>query len=172
MGRFARLSILVVMLLSLVSPVVRAAGEGPAPEEERAERRLLRLINDYRQAQVPPLPVLVRHNIITREARQHSNYMANHGELSHDNFDQRKAEIAASDSGIDENKICETTASAQGYDRPGPVAKKMFRAWRRTASTRRCLLDRDFSTQSGGVGVQHVGDTWYATFIAAHDTSP
>lgn len=170
MGRFARLSLLVALASSMLVPQAFAAGGQASPEETRAERIILKKINVYRVDR--GLAPLVRHEFMSKEARKHSNYMANQGKLSHDGFSSRKSRIASNDAGIDPAKICENTASAQGYDNPGPVAKKVVRAWKKSGSKRRCLLDVDFATHSAGVGVEHRGDSWYATFIAANDSTP
>ena len=167
MGRFARLLVLVAVSVAIIVPQAQAADQGPS---ERGEKLLLKYINEFRVNQ--GLAPVVAHQFASREARKHNNWQANHGELSHDNFEARAARIEDEDGGTDADRMCENVASAQGYDNPGPVAKLIFRAWRRTAGKRACMLDGSYTKESAGVGVTLVGDTWYATLINMHDATP
>lgn len=170
MTRIFRLCCVVVLFFALATPPAGAAGGAATELEQQVERRTLKYINAYRVKK--GLTPLVSHLNITREARRHSNHMADEGELSHDNFDARKAKIVQADPDIDDTKICENTASAQGYQQPGPVAKRVWQGWKRVRKLRNCMLDAKFDTHSAGVGVELRGQTWYVTFIAANDSSP
>jgi uncharacterized protein YkwD len=167
MRRFVPVCILVAVLSTFLTPVARAA---PTEEELKAEGRVLKLINEYRVNK--GLAPVVSNAAVKREARRHNNYQANQGTLSHDGFAARTQRIADEDSGIDPDEICENVASAQGYDELGPVAVRVVRAWKTVKEKRRCMLDRPFTKQSAGVAVKHAGDTWYVTYLAAHDTTP
>jgi uncharacterized protein YkwD len=170
MARFARVPLAAALLVAIAAPSVNAALTPSTNQEIKAERRTFAFINVYRVDQ--GLDELTNHAYITREARKHSNYMANHGVLSHDGFTNRKNRIAGQDSGIDSTKICEATAKALGVKDPVVVARRAVRAWKASPSLRRCLLDTPFTKQSAGVGAERRNDTWYLTFIAANDTSP
>jgi uncharacterized protein YkwD len=151
------------------------AGTGPAavavttPREQKAEDNLFRLINKGRVNHA--LLALIEHGDIRSEARDHSVRMADNGALSHVGFDARRARIANGDAGIDQDKICELVARARTRN-PDVAARLVYRAWKRAARFRQCMFDRDFTTQSGAVGVELRDDTYWFTFIAAHDDTP
>lgn len=58
------------------------------------ERRAFDLINQYRRS--IGLPSLIWNEAIARQCRTHSQYMANRGSLSHDNFSQRLNNLRSS----------------------------------------------------------------------------
>ncbi len=135
---------------------------------------LLSDINAKRTTMTRPRGALVSQAKMTSLAEQHSMAMANRHLLSHFGFSKRVAQIYADDSGIKNNYICENVAYVRNAAlNSATAADALFTAWMHSRPHKRCMLDiRHPSTQSAGIGVVQDGNTWWATFIGAHDTSP
>ncbi len=172
MARSARVALAAALLITLVAPSVRAASEDrpTSPKELKAEAKVLALVNKFRIAK--GLTALTENSVIRREARRHSRFMANQGELSHQGFAGRKNRIVDGDAGTSVNRMCENTGRAQGYDSPGAAARQIVNGWKTVKALRGCMKDSNFAKHSGGVGVELRVNDWFVTFIAAHDTSP
>ncbi|HOG64243.1 MAG TPA: CAP domain-containing protein [Spirochaetota bacterium] len=67
---------------------------GVSDSVRTVERRAFDLINQYRRS--IGLPSLIWNEAIARQCRNHSQYMANRGSLSHDNFSQRLNNLRSS----------------------------------------------------------------------------
>lgn len=164
----------VVLSVGVVSALVWS---GMAPAEARvnrlhrqAELKLLHLVNRYR-AQAEKRKV-TEHPVMRREARRHSEHMADEEELSHDGRAGRFIRISKRDDGIRFPRICEVVARASERRDPDVAARRIFRRMKSgSADDRRCLLDRDFTSQKTGIGVDRDGRVWYATVILAHDST-
>jgi uncharacterized protein YkwD len=120
-----------------------AADHEPSPTLYSAS--LLQFINAYRsQHGLPPLES-AQH--LTALAREHSHYMAEQGDISHDRFDQRFAR--AGSRGCVENV---------GWNYPD--ARAQFQGWQQSPGHNAAMLDP--GVRSGGIGV--IGA--YVTFFA------
>ena len=156
----------VLIVAVLASGSLRASAD-TSDEERAAELKLLRLINDARETK--GLKPLREHADIRAEAEAHSERMANQQTLSHIGFDARTARIAAEDSGIDPDQICENVGSA-GAAKMSRAMKGVLRAWKGSKEQADCLFDAlGYRTRSGAVGVVFAERTWWVTFIAASD---
>ncbi len=107
--------------------VTVTAAPPPSPAETAScEQALFNAVNAVRASN--GIPALTRNSYIDGLCRQHAQYMANAGTLSHDNFNARADSIRASIPGMNacaENVLynftpCNATAMAQQwYDSPG-----------------------------------------------------
>ncbi len=150
------------LLVSIVAPAASA--------QTTDENYLFDLINTKRDAKGKQ--VLTEHASILREARAHSIDMADRGAIGHAGFDQRVNAIRADDGGID-GYICENVAYASGQGSAEAALRVIFKGWRRSKEGHReCLFDLGNRTQSAALGLEKRGNTWWATFITAKDSSP
>ena len=143
---------------------------GSASAGTTNETYLFNLINKGRAARGKT--VLKEHVVILRETRGHSNAMAATGTLGHFGFSGRVSRIRAEDSGIN-GGVCENVAYARGYGSAEEALRVIFRGWKNSTGHRKCMFDRlGYSAESAAIGLAHSGSTWWATFIAAHDSNP
>lgn len=106
---------------------------------------LLQFINAYRSQH--GLPTLEVTRGLTRLAGEHSRYMADHGDVSHDQFDERFARAG----------------SARCVENVGwnyPDARAQFDGWRQSPGHNAAMLDP--TIHRGGIGVFRS----YVTFFA------
>jgi uncharacterized protein YkwD len=170
MPAIRRLAAVGLVALAVAATAPRAGAVTDA-DERTAELKLFDLINKGRANLSTPIPALIEHADIRVEARRHSNGMARDGFLSHEGLEGRKRRIADADPGIDPDKICEVVASAQVLS-PNVAARRIYRAWS-NSRLRKCLFDKfGYSAESAAVGMRFGNNRYYATFIAAHDSTP
>ena len=159
-----------LLALALVCGFAVHANAAPSDDERAAELKVIQLVNDKRANAA--LDDLAENEVMAKEARKHSTHMLNVGSLDHDGFETRADNIAAADSGIDADKICEIVGSA-GITNANLAAKRVFHAWYTHNAFKRCFMDqKGYTEQSIGVGVQFSGYRYYFTLLAAHDTTP
>lgn len=131
---------------------------------------LFRKINNKR-SKLHDLPRTEEWNVIVEEATEHSEYQAEHGEISHDGFNGRAKRIRNAGNGI--NGVCENVAFVSGVTDVKAIVRIFYHGWDNSAPHHRCLFDQDFRTAWAGVGVARRGSsTFYATYIGAQDSSP
>jgi len=141
MHRF--LSGLLLFALPALVPPARAAAPDAPPALYSAS--LLQFINAYRsQHGLTPLET-AKH--LAALAREHSRYMAEHGNVSHDEFDQRFARAGS--------RNC-----VENVGRNHPDARAQFQGWQQSPGHNAAMLDP--AVRRGGVAV--VGS--YVTFFA------
>jgi uncharacterized protein YkwD len=150
---------------------VRPASASVSAAERQVEVSVFSKINNRRAGLGPSREI--EDAFIRSQAEQHSDAMARRGLLGHFGFTKRVAAIEANDSGI-RSWICENVAYVSGSSISATQAASMiFHGWMNSPPHRKCMLDEDgATTQSAGIGITHAGNTWWATFIAAHDTTP
>jgi uncharacterized protein YkwD len=150
--------------------VLPTAKADTTESEHKAEVRLFEAINNFRVNK--GLAPLIEHAFIRDQAREHAQRMSDQGVLSHTGFNARTVKISHDDAGIAPEKICENVASSP-LPGAGKTAKATFRAWKASVDHRACMLGpADYTTQSGAVGAEYDGNTWWIVFIAAHDDTP
>lgn len=143
---------------------------GTASAGTTEEAFLFKIINVKRAAKGKK--VLKEHKKILSEARNHSAAMASSNTLSHDGFTGRASRIRNADGGIN-GGICENVAYVSGYSNTQDALRVIYRMWRNSPGHKKCMFDKlGWSSESGALGLKHSGNTWWATFIAAHDSSP
>jgi hypothetical protein len=161
-----------------------ADGQGTKPDRE-AERTLFKLINKGRAER--SLPKLIHHDFIFGQAEEHSAFISIEGlseENAHEGFcdpygvvsncvdgvtaPSRVSLIWENDEGID--VICESEAVTKAADAP-TAARRLYKIWK-GAQNAACLFDADYPKHSGAVAITRVKPFWYATFIAAEDSTP
>jgi uncharacterized protein YkwD len=153
----------VVLMAAFVSPVT-AASTGQVGE------KLFNKINNKRE-RLHNLDRLKEWDVIVDEATQHSEYQAQQGDISHDGFSARANRIMNQGSGI--NNVCENVAFVSGVNDLRTIVRTFYRGWDKSPPHHACLFDEDFRATWAGVGIAKAGvSTWYATFIAASDSSP
>jgi uncharacterized protein YkwD len=137
-------------------------------EETSAESRLLSIINTKRVDR--GVPKLRFHSYIRYESVRHSTYMSRNG-MSHDGFNDRWRRVKQHDGGV--RSMCENVAYARNYPSAETAMAAIYKNWYNSSSHYKCLFDRlGFTTRSGAVGIDKVGNTWWATFEAAQDSTP
>ena len=109
-------------------------------------------------------------SVIVGEATEHSAYQLQRGEISHDGFNGRANRIQNAGSGV--GNVCENVAFVSGESDLRRLVAIFYRGWNASPGHHDCMFDADFKTIWAGVGVAHRGSTWYATYIAASDSSP
>jgi uncharacterized protein YkwD len=150
--------------------VCLGAFPGPASAGTTNESYLFSLINKGRQARGKK--VLKEHAIILRETRAHSNDMAATNTLGHFGFSGRVSRIRAADGGINAG-VCENVAYARGYASAQDALRVIYSGWRQSSGHYKCMFDKlGWSSESAAIGLTHSGSTWWATFIAGHDSNP
>jgi uncharacterized protein YkwD len=156
--------------VGLVAALVVSVIAPRASAQTTNEDFLFGLINAKRAAK--DKPVLTEHPDILIEVRAHSDDMAQQGVMGHFGFEDRVRRIRAADSGID-NYVCENVAFARGFSSDQLALRVIFKSWRRSIEHKRCMFDMNgFRTRSAAVGLTKSGDTWWATFITAQDSTP
>ncbi len=135
--------------------------------ERSAELSLLSKINNKRVA--TGRQSVIEHSFILELAEKHSAAMARRNKLGHYGFNDRVSALRANDAGIN-GYICENVAYARGYSSSSQAMRIIFRGWMQSSGHRACMLHGD--TQSAAVGIKLRGSTWWATYIAAHDSTP
>lgn len=147
------------------APVVSA---GASAQQAAAQKELFRLIDAFRTNS--GLSSLDESAFINGEAFRHSKSMARSGKISHKGFNDRFARIRADDSGID--AACENVAFVSGIGKARRAARRIFAGWKKSPPHKDCMLDdAGFSADVAGIGVRKSGARWYATYIAANDTT-
>ncbi len=164
-----RFAVAVAIAVSLV--VVRPADAAVTRSERRVENSIFAMINNQRTG--GGLGAEHLHTFARRLAEGHSAAMARRGVLGHFGFTRRVNRLRANDSGIN-GFVCENVAYVSGSSITRTQAASMiFNGWMNSPPHRKCMLDQEGgTTQSAAVGIKHAGNTWWATYIAAHDTSP
>ena len=142
------------MRLSAALLVFLFAFSTSAPAQTRASggdlgAQALALINAYRTR--TGLSPLVPNATLQALARQHSQYQARRGRLSHDGYRQRSASAKAA--GL-------TARCAENAGRNYRTAQQLFAGWRRSSAHNRNLLRPNLKY----AGLSIVGD--YSTFFA------
>jgi uncharacterized protein YkwD len=158
------------LFLAALAFVATTAGPARANTalEQSLEAKLLSIINSKRAER--GLPKLKLHSYARYEAIKHSTYMSRYG-MSHDGFNGRWRRIKEHDSGV--RSMCENVAYARNFASADAAAAAMYKNWYNSSSHYKCMFDRfGFTTRSGAVGIDKVGDTWWATFEAAQDSTP
>lgn len=157
----------IVVSLLLCVPVMPRAS---AATEEQIADALFAKINNKR-AKVHNLNRTTEWDVIVRQATEHSEYQGRQGRISHDGFEGRARRIQNAGTGI--NGVCENVAFVSGVTDLKTIVRTFYRGWDRSRSHHECLFDENFTSTWSGVGVVRVGSsTWYATYIAAQDSSP
>ena len=146
----------------VITAVIGAAG--PSAAGTAFEDELLAKINRGRVNRGKV--ALVESATILTEARAHSLWMSTHL-LSHNGFTGRVTRIRAADGGI--GYVCENVAYASGYS-DADAMKVLYRSWLNSPPHKKCMFKG--VVDEAAVGLQKVGNTWWATFIAADDASP
>lgn len=182
----------VVVLIALASVAAPKADAAVTDLERQARDAIHSKINKKR-VNDHALAKLKLWTKIQDQAQKHSGYLYNnHYEsnpgIAHNGFcdgwngsacgssngiiDSRVDKISAAGSGI--GSICENVAFVGGsiYNDPSVAAKKLVSLWVNSPGHYACLFDQISSKVWGGVGVKHVGTYWYATFLAAGDSTP
>lgn len=155
--------------MAALCAVCLGAFPGSANAGTTNENYLFDLINKGRAARGKT--VLKEHAVILRETRAHSTDMAASG-LGHFGFSSRVSRIRAADSGIN-GGVCENVAYARGYSSATEALRVIYRGWKESTGHRKCMFDRlGWSSESAALGLTHSGSTWWATFIAGHDSNP
>jgi uncharacterized protein YkwD len=162
----AVLSVLVLAAAFATASATKA--DTDVTEEERAaELKMLRIINRGREAK--DLRPLREHDLIREEAELHSDRMAKQQTLSHIGFENRIQRIAETDSGIDEDQICEATGNADTSN-THKALKGIYRGWKADQELRDCLFDGlGYTANVAGVGVEFRDGAYWVTAIIAHD---
>ena len=121
---------------------------------EQTEVKLFSAVNDYREAQ--GLPTLAKVEFLDQLAREHSQYMVDHG-LSHSGFDYRADRIL---SAMDATSVAENC-----LDHPSSScdAGGMAKGWYESPGHRANMLNSQFKRT--GVGVAAGNRRVYATQI-------
>jgi uncharacterized protein YkwD len=109
-------------------------------------------------------------SVIVREATDHSAFQLQQGKISHEGFQGRADRIQKAGNGI--NGVCENVAFISGVSDLKSIVRIFYRGWDRSPGHHDCMFDAKFRTTWAGVGIAHRGSTWYATYIAAEDSSP
>jgi uncharacterized protein YkwD len=136
--------------------------------EQSLESKLLSIINANRANR--GLPKLKLHSYIRYESIKHSTYMSRYG-MSHDGFEGRWRRVKARDSGV--RSMCENVAYSRRSTSADTAAAAIYKAWYNSTAHYKCMFDRfGYTARSGAIGVDKVGDTWWATFEAAQDSTP
>ena len=140
-------------------------------EERSVELSVFSKINDKRASLSKGQ--LTEHPFMRSKAEAHSDAMARRHQLGHFGFSRRVQAIEANDSGI-KDWICENVAYVSGSGiGAAQAASMLYNGWLNSPPHRKCMLDQEgHTTQSAGIGVTHAGNTWWATFIGAHDNTP
>jgi hypothetical protein len=116
------------------------------------------------------------HTFIRGQAETHSNDMAASNSLNHNGFNARVTAIRNNDAGIKNSGdgwICENVAVVSGYSSADQAMATIFSLWMKSDPHRKCMLDQEgHPTQSAAIGIAQKGQTWWATYIAAHDKTP
>jgi uncharacterized protein YkwD len=162
------------VLAALMAGLVLAAGMGVAPHaagatDDEVAAALFRKINNKR-FKAHDLNRTEEWEKIVQEATDHSAYQLQQGKISHDGFNGRAARIRGAGSGI--NGVCENVAFVSGINDLKAIVRTFYRGWDNSPPHHACMFDEDFHSTWAGVGIAHSGSTWYATYIAAQDSSP
>jgi uncharacterized protein YkwD len=143
MNRF--LSACGLLGLAATIPVSQAADTRTGPPPALYSASLLQFINAYRSQHGLPSLELARH--LTRLAREHSRYMAERGDISHDQFENRFAR--AGSTGCVENV---------GWNYRDAHAQ--FQGWKESPGHNAAMLDP--GVRRGGIAIYDS----YVTFFA------
>jgi uncharacterized protein YkwD len=171
MHRYLKLLLVALLAIAVVVPadLARGGDDETVSIDEDTEQFAFRRVNNARSKK--DLRKLDLNGVIRREARRHSEDMAEDEEVSTNGLGDNIERILRDDNGIDDAaKICAvvTRVSETGSDAP----RQVFRRFQEDRDARRCMFDRDgYSTQSGAFGVAEFNSRSYVTFIAAHDTT-
>lgn len=159
------------LTLVFLSVVARPASATVSSEERTVETSVFSKINTKRSSLGKG--TLNEHAFMRTKAEAHSDAMARRNVLGHFGFSRRVQSIEANDSGI-RSWICENVAYVSGSGiGAAQAASMLYDGWLNSPPHRKCMLDQEgHTTQSAGIGITHAGNTWWATFIAAHDTTP
>ena len=163
-----RSKVLTVLLVGVVLTAGFAPSASGATDEEVAAA-LFRKINNKR-AKLHGLNRAEEWNVIVQEATEHSQYQLQQGRISHDGFNGRANSIQGAGTGI--SSVCENVAFVSGVNDVKSIVRIFYRGWDNSPPHHRCLFDAEFRSTWAGVGIAHRGSTWYATYIAAEDSSP
>jgi hypothetical protein len=170
-----------VSIAALAAPARPAAAASDS--ERKTEVAVLKLINDAR-AHAGLHRLVENASVIRGLTERHSRWLADnrYGENAridpHRGFSDRYEKIRAHDSGA--GGVCENVAFVNGYKQYKKVAKTFYRLWDESKhGHHECMLDKSMGdgiralhTSVGAVGIERRGRSWYATFIAAEDSSP
>jgi uncharacterized protein YkwD len=107
-------------------------------------------VNAFRRSQ--GLEPLTLEPILSEQARQHSEMMAQSGNLSHEGFDQRVDAIRQK---LSVRSVAENVASNSGFDNP---AQQAVEGWRDSPNHRQNMLGNYSRT---GIGVAQTNDGEY-----------
>jgi uncharacterized protein YkwD len=160
------------LLVAAVTLVATAPLITPAlGTEPTAESEVMRRINAGRSDR------LVVHSGLLAVARAHSQEMASHGSLDHNDADARirsappdPYEInGAPDDGSPPASWCENVTYSVGTSE-SEASQRIYDAWEGSGAHGRCM--NDTSRNVGAVGIYYDGQSWWATFIAMVDNTP
>lgn len=143
MNRF--LSAFASLALAAAAPGVRATDVDAAAPSALYSASLLQFINAYRSQH--GLPTLETARSLTRLAREHSHYMAEHRDISHDQFDDRFARAGG-------------TSCVENVGWNHPDARAQFEGWRQSPGHNAAMLDP--TIHRGGIAIFES----YVTFFA------
>ena len=185
--RWVRVFLVVAVCLSATAVMPRAQ----AGAARNAALALLDKINDGRTALVTPA-LLIEDPAITVEAVNHSKFMANKRKISHVGFcdnwtasggcgasdgipNSSRAERILAMDGM--TNVCENVAYHSGFTSdPVAAAKRLYKQWKNSPGHYNCMFDAGpgaFQANVAGIAVKKIApSTWYATFLAARDTTP
>lgn len=171
MLRSGRWIFVLVLLASMVgAPSVRAeSNDKPDFFISSTENDVRDIVNRIRTHH--GLRSLAFNPVMRREARRHSSDMADDHEVNTDGFDHTVDEIVDDDDGVDPTKVCEAVTRVKGA--PASVGRAIVDRLRSTTSGLNCLFDGNgYNANVDGVGVVFFNGAFWATFLAAHDSSP
>lgn len=120
------LSALAFLALAAAPTGAPAAESDPATPAALYSASLLQFINAYRSQH--GLPTLEVARSLTRLAREHSHYMAEHGDINHDQFDDRYARAGSM-----------SCVENVGWNYPD--ARAQFEGWRQSPGHNAAMLD-------------------------------
>ncbi|MBO6532180.1 MAG: CAP domain-containing protein [Muricauda sp.] len=123
----------------------------------KTEEELLDLVNEYRNS--IGLEALITSEPAYKYAEDHNNYMISKNSLSHDNFEERAASIAAE---TNAQKISENVARFYAS------AEKTMDAWVASASHKQAL-DGDFTHTALSVQLDKDGRPYYTQIFIKID---
>ncbi len=136
-----------------------AAAAPPAPADTAScEQALFNAVNAKRSA--AGAAPLTRNSYIDSLCRQHAQYMAAAGALSHDNFDSRSAQITANVPGM-------MSTAENVLDNFAPCdAAAMAQQWYDSSGHRTNMLNPAYTTAGMGIYIDGTGKIWACQIFA------
>jgi uncharacterized protein YkwD len=122
------------------------------------ERDVEQLVNDARREQ--GLAVLAHSDVLSEIARAHSQDMARHDYLGHEDRRGRGPDWRVEQRRVRYRKLAENVAENQGWQDP---VSKAVEGWLRSAGHRRNIMDAELTRTGVGIALDRDSGTYYFT---------